>query len=34
MGPEISPFLLLEYGPTEFLPSHKRPGVDEHPHRG
>ncbi len=35
LGPEISPFLLLDYaGPAEFPPTEQRPGVDEHPHRG
>ncbi len=35
LGYRISPFLLLDYaGPTEFGPSDKPRGVDEHPHRG
>jgi len=35
LGYRISPFLLLDYaGPTEFEPSDKPRGVDEHPHRG
>lgn len=35
MGPEISPFLLLDYaGPSEFLPSDAPRGVERHPHRG
>lgn len=32
---EINPFLMLDYaGPTEFKPSNRPRGVDEHPHRG
>jgi hypothetical protein len=35
LGYRISPFLLLDYaGPTQFGPSDKPRGVDEHPHRG
>ncbi|MCC6712982.1 MAG: pirin family protein [Candidatus Dadabacteria bacterium] len=35
MGPEISPFLLLDYaGPSEFPPSDAPRGVERHPHRG
>ena len=35
LGPEISPFLLLDYaGPMEFSPTEERLGVGEHPHRG
>lgn len=35
LGPEISPFLLLDYaGPMEFAATEKRLGVGEHPHRG
>jgi redox-sensitive bicupin YhaK (pirin superfamily) len=35
LGYRISPFLLMDYaGPTEFEPSDKPRGVDEHPHRG
>lgn len=35
MGPEISPFLLLDYaGPAEFPPSDAPRGVERHPHRG
>ncbi len=35
LGPEISPFLLLDYGgPVEFSPTDQSRGVDEHPHRG
>ncbi|MGG7054865.1 pirin family protein [Nitrosomonas sp. ANs5] len=35
LGPMISPFLLFDYaGPEEFLPTSKRLGVGEHPHRG
>jgi redox-sensitive bicupin YhaK (pirin superfamily) len=35
MGRLLSPFLLLDYaGPAEFVPSDKRRGVGEHPHRG
>lgn len=35
MGPEISPFLLLDYaGPAEFPPSGAPRGVERHPHRG
>lgn len=34
-GPEISPFLLLDYaGPHEFAPARKLRGVGAHPHRG
>ena len=34
-GPEISPFLLLDYaGPADFPPSNKQRGVGQHPHRG
>lgn len=34
-GPEISPFLLLDYaGPHEFAPARKPRGVGTHPHRG
>ncbi len=34
-GPEISPFLLLDYaGPHEFSPTDDARGVEEHPHRG
>lgn len=34
-GPEISPFLLLDYaGPHEFGPARKPRGVGTHPHRG
>lgn len=33
--PDISPFLLLDHaGPTEFSPTDRPRGVDEHPHRG
>ncbi len=32
---QISPFLMLDYaGPTDFKPTNKPRGVDEHPHRG
>lgn len=32
---EINPFLMLDYaGPTEFKPSNRPRGVDQHPHRG
>jgi len=35
MGPDISPFLLLDYaGPAEFGPSDSPRGVERHPHRG
>jgi quercetin 2,3-dioxygenase len=35
LGPQISPFLLLDYaGPHTFAPTHERRGVGEHPHRG
>ncbi|MBE9137912.1 pirin family protein [Nodosilinea sp. LEGE 07088] len=35
LGPEISPFLLLDYaGPATFPPTTARRGVGEHPHRG
>lgn len=35
LGPEMSPFLLLDYaGPVEFPPTTERRGVGEHPHRG
>ena len=35
LGPELSPFLLLDYaGPTDFPPSETRRGVGAHPHRG
>src|ERR1700758_4599248 len=35
LGPEISPFLLLDYGgPYEFTPTRGRRGVGQHPHRG
>ena len=35
LGYRISPFLLLDYaGPSEFEPSAKPRGVEEHPHRG
>lgn len=34
-GKQLSPFLLLDYaGPHEFLPTHHRRGVGEHPHKG
>src|SRR4029079_19403084 len=34
-GPEISPFLLLDYaGPAEFPPSDTPRGVGGHPHKG
>ena len=34
-GPDISPFLLLDYaGPADFEPSDKPRGVEIHPHRG
>ena len=34
-GPEISPFLLLDYaGPADFPPAGKQRGVGQHPHRG
>ena len=34
-GPEISPFLLLDYaGPHEFAPARSPRGVGAHPHRG
>ncbi|MCC6598528.1 MAG: pirin family protein [Alphaproteobacteria bacterium] len=34
-GPEISPFLLLDYaGPANFEPADKPRGVEKHPHRG
>jgi hypothetical protein len=34
-GPELSPFLMLDYaGPREFPPTGQRLGVGEHPHRG
>ena len=34
-GPEISPFLLLDYaGPHEFAPARRPRGVGAHPHRG
>jgi len=34
-GIEVNPFLMLDYaGPTEFKPSDRPRGVDEHPHRG
>lgn len=34
-GVDANPFLMLDYaGPTEFGPSSKPRGVDEHPHRG
>ena len=32
---ELSPFLMLDYaGPTQFKPSNRPRGVEEHPHRG
>lgn len=35
LGPELSPFLLLDYaGPKEFPSTNERLGVGEHPHRG
>jgi redox-sensitive bicupin YhaK (pirin superfamily) len=35
LGPEISPFLLLDYAaPAEFAPTRERRGVGQHPHRG
>lgn len=34
-GPDISPFLLLDYaGPADFPPSPTPRGVEQHPHRG
>lgn len=34
-GPDISPFLLLDYaGPAAFEPAEKPRGVEKHPHRG
>jgi redox-sensitive bicupin YhaK (pirin superfamily) len=34
-GPDISPFLLLDYaGPADFAPAEKPRGVGVHPHRG
>lgn len=34
-GPDISPFLLLDYaGPADFPPSDHPRGVEQHPHRG
>ena len=35
LGPQISPFLLMDYGgPVEFSPAVRPRGVDAHPHRG
>ncbi|MGH7017895.1 MAG: hypothetical protein ACRED8_12550, partial [Caulobacteraceae bacterium] len=35
LGPQISPFLLLDYAePREFPPTAQRRGVGVHPHRG
>lgn len=35
MGPQLSPFLLLDYaGPMKFPATNERLGVGEHPHRG
>jgi hypothetical protein len=35
LGPQISPFLLLDYaGPAEFAPAARPRGVGVHPHRG
>ncbi len=35
LGPELSPFLLLDYaGPMEFPSTNRRLGIGEHPHRG
>src|SRR5213594_41259 len=35
LGPELSPFLLLDYGaPYEFAPSNEKRGVGAHPHKG
>jgi quercetin 2,3-dioxygenase len=35
LGPELSPFLLLDHlGPAEFPPAEERRGVGFHPHRG
>ena len=35
LGSTVSPFLLLDHiGPGRLLPSYKRQGVNEHPHRG
>jgi redox-sensitive bicupin YhaK (pirin superfamily) len=35
LGSTVSPFLLLDHiGPGKLLPSTKRRGVDDHPHRG
>jgi redox-sensitive bicupin YhaK (pirin superfamily) len=35
LGPQISPFLLLDYaGPTYYAPTDQPRGVGEHPHRG
>jgi quercetin 2,3-dioxygenase len=35
MGPQVSPFLLLDYaGPRQFEPTTRQLGVGEHPHRG
>src|SRR5271154_3578566 len=35
LGPQISPFLLLDYaGPYSFPPTQERRGVGQHPHRG
>jgi quercetin 2,3-dioxygenase len=35
LSKEIDPFLMLDYaGPTDFRPSDRPRGVDEHPHRG